>query len=130
MKTIKLFIAATLLLTINSYGQLDKKTWLVGGSGSFNSYKLEGSFISQQTNNQVITGYNYKVIELSPKVGYFFIDKLAIGITPTFSYSKVISRVNNTTAYYANKFSVGPFARYYFLKKIDLLIYLQRLITN
>ncbi|MDP2089900.1 MAG: hypothetical protein Q8J84_10930 [Flavobacteriaceae bacterium] len=117
MKTILFFTITVFFITINTYSQLDKKTWLVGVTGSFDSYKREQSYISQQTNNHVITEHDFKVIELSPKVGYFFIDKLAIGITPTFSYSKVISRVNNTTAYYANKFSVGPFARYYFLKK-------------
>ena len=117
MKTIYFFTITIFLITINTYSQLDKKTWLVGGTGSFNSYKNEQSFISQQTNNQIIIVYDYKEIELSAKVGYFFIDKLAIGITPSFSYSNGILRDNNLSAAYANSFSVGPFARYYFLKK-------------
>lgn len=115
MKSIKLFISATLLLAINSYGQLDKKTWLVGGTGSFNSYKQEQTFTWQSTGMESKTIYNDREIEISAKVGYFVIDKLALGITPTYSNfkQKSVTASDNTT----HKFSIGPFARYYFLKK-------------
>lgn len=115
MKPIKLFIVITLLLTINSYAQLDKKTWLVGGTGSFNSYKQEQTFTWQNTGIESKTTYTNIDIELSAKIGYFIIDKLVLGLTPTYLLSnrKSVTAGDNI----AHQFSVGPFVRYYFLKK-------------
>jgi len=121
MKTIKLFIAATLLLTINSYGQLDKKTWLVGGTGSFNSYKQDNSYIFQGTGEFNNIRYKINEFELSPKVGYFVFDKLALGLSSSITFeeydSNTISGSFGGGSSKSNKFSIGPFARYYFLKK-------------
>ncbi|MBX9806252.1 MAG: hypothetical protein K2X95_00470, partial [Flavobacteriaceae bacterium] len=115
MKPIKLFIAITSLLTINSYAQLDKKTWLVGGTGSFNSYKQEQTFTWQNTGVEAKTIYNNRDIELSAKIGYFIMDNLVLGINPTYSNLKQKSVTAGDNI--AHQFSVGPFVRYYFLKK-------------
>lgn len=121
MKTIKLFIAATLLLTINSYGQLDKGIWLVGGTGSFNSYKQYDSFILQGTGEYSKIRSNITAFELSPKVGLFIIDKLAVGLSSSFTSEKSESttiRGNlGSGSQKVYRFSTGPFARYYFLNK-------------
>ncbi|MBX9806253.1 MAG: hypothetical protein K2X95_00475 [Flavobacteriaceae bacterium] len=116
MKPIKLFITAMLLLTINSYAQLDKKTWLVGGTGSFNSYKQEQTFTWQNTGIESKTTYTNRDLELSAKIGYFIIDKLVLGITPTYTNNKSENKGATITSY-SSTFSIGPFARYYFLKK-------------
>ena len=120
MKTIKLSISLILLLTINSYAQLDKKTWLVGGSGSFNSYKQVTTLTLSNSGLQLEAISSNKKIELSSKIGYFIIDKLVLGITPSFTHfeSKPISSSNGSSGYNNDAtFSIGPFARYYLLKK-------------
>ena len=121
MKTIKLFFIATVLFTINSYGQLDKKTWLVGGTGSFDSYKQNETFIYQFNGENIEIRRDVKEFELSPKVGYFIIDKLVVGISTSLTSRKSESTTIRGNASGGssklNKFSIGPFARYYFLKK-------------
>lgn len=115
MKTINLFIAIALFFTINSFGQLDRKTWLVGGSGSFNSYKQDQSFISQGTGESINTKYNYTNIQISSSVGYFIIDKLATGLKVTYSDLYGNSEENGEVG--GRGYNFGPFARYYFLNK-------------
>jgi hypothetical protein len=115
MKTIKLLLTVTLLFTINTYGQLDKKTWLVGGSGSFDSYKQEQSFISQGTGEPINAVYNYKNIEFTANVGYFIIDKFATGIK--ISYIDIYGKSIENGEIGSRTFTTGPFARYYFLNK-------------
>ncbi len=106
MKTIKLLSIAALLVTINSYAQLDKKNWLVGGSGSFDSYKEEYNVPPPNIGWEV----NRKEINISATVGYFIIDKLAIGAKPAFFYSS--GGYQQPT-----KLLIGPFVRYYLLNK-------------
>lgn len=103
------FLFAALTFTINSFGQLDKKTWLVGGSGNLYSYNEDYSY-------PTISGTaKYTSIELSGSIGYFLADKLTLGIRPYLSTYKGSSSGGGS----ANdlKIAVGPFARYYFLKE-------------
>jgi hypothetical protein len=109
-----LTISTLLLLAFTSDGQLTKKTWLVGGSGSFYSYNQA---YSSPTSN--ITA-KYTSIDISTSVGYFVIDKLAFGLTPTFSSFK--GGVVSTASYSGgttngHQLAIGPFVRYYFLNK-------------
>jgi hypothetical protein len=114
MKRFQLLFIISLLISVNVYAQLNKKMWLVGGSGSFRSYK-------QDYNSPLPTpALHWNVVNnefvVSAKVGYFFYNKLVFGITPTFSYLK-----SKNTSYpiseNSNRFLIGPFARYYFLNK-------------
>ena len=75
---------------------------MVGGTGSVSSTKnnlSSGSLQFQQTD-----------IQINPLIGYFFFDKFAAGIKPSFIYGK-----NNLQNKASTTFSIGPFARYYFL---------------
>ena len=121
MKTIYLCSVATLLLTINSYGQLDKKTWLVGGTGSFNSYKRNDTFTFQGTGEFNKIKRDIVAFEASSKVGYFVIDKLVVGLSSTFSREKsestTITGSFGGASLISYNFTVGPFVRYYFLPK-------------
>lgn len=110
------FIIPSLLVTFCSYSQLDKKTWLVGGTASFNSYKQDVSFTVQNTGEYVKISDDVKEFELSPKIGLFIIDKLAVGLSSSFASKK---HLGNTVEHYSKsyRFSAGPFVRYYFLKK-------------
>jgi hypothetical protein len=100
---------------------LTKKTWLVGGTGSFNSYKQNETFIFQFNGENIEIQRNIKEIELSPKVGYFIMDKLVVGLSSSFTSEKSESTTitGNAGGGSSNSysFSIGPFARYYLLKK-------------
>lgn len=100
-----------LLFSLSVSAQLEKGTWLVGGSGSFRS--TSDSYTSpgySQTSDRTD-------IAISPSAGYFVIDKLAVGLKSNFSKFK--SQVNGSGGLTTNtnRFSFGPFARYYFLEK-------------
>ena len=108
MKTIKLFIAITLLSFVTSNAQITKGNWMVGGSGSFYSTQLK----DENLNSKGIG------LELRPNFGYFIKDKLSIGITPLLAYNKP-DNGSSVTSY-----GVGPYVRYYLLnteKRINIL---------
>ena len=110
MKQIILLLLLSSAFT--SYGQLTKKNWLVGGSGSFYSYN------ENYSNPTFTQTARYTSIDVAASVGYFIVDKFAAGLRPSFSsYKGEVVRVSvgsggNTNSY---KLAIGPFARYYFL---------------
>lgn len=99
---------STLFLTAQA--QLNKGNWLVGGTGKFYSYT--STYTSAAYSNEA----SYTQIDLSPSIGYFVTDKLAFGIRPTFSSIK--GKVTSTGGLSTNvqRYWIGPFGRYYFLK--------------
>jgi hypothetical protein len=108
------FLLVAITLTINSFGQLEKSTWLVGGSGSF--YNYNGTYRS--TSNNADTKVTN--IDIKTSIGYFLIDKLSVGLRPSFSFSKgkvYQSGVQSGLISSNTQFLIGPFARYYFLEK-------------
>lgn len=101
-------------MIFNSFRQLDKKIWLVGGSGSFYSYNRAYT----STSNSNTTKVNN--IDVKASLGYFPIDKLVVGLRPSFYFNKGHFYVNgNSTGDISSntQFLIGPFARYYFLPK-------------
>lgn len=84
----------------NSFCQLEKKTWLIGGSGNFRSSKD-------------LSNLKTKRAELNCNIGYFIIDKLTIGLLPSYTHQSVKSSFQNNKS---NFYAFGPFVRYYFLK--------------
>lgn len=117
MKTQHYFKVLFLVLTLNSFAQLDKKTWLVGGNLSFDSYKRENTnyYGSYSNPNIVIDKYKINTFNITSKFGYFIIDKLALGVTPSYIHTE--SRQNDSSISKFNSLVIGPFVRYYFLKK-------------
>lgn len=107
----KLITLAFVFLTISASAQLDKGVWLVGGTGSLLASKVEYTIPAMS--------YAYSAdklnISISPNIGYFLMDKFALGIKS--SYNKDKSEVNDGGYSNENRFSLGPFARYYFLEK-------------
>jgi len=104
-----LFFLLTSLISLNSEAQLDKATWLVGGSGSFSS--TTNTFNSGSINlNSDVTEIN-----ITPNVGYFVLDKFAAGLKLSYT----VSKTKEFQGAYGNqqRFDIGPFARYYVLDK-------------
>ena len=105
-----LFLFAFVIFSLTSFGQLDKKTWLVGGNGRFQSYTVK---------DRLPFGYNngkYKEINLSLNTGYFLIDKLAFGLRGSYDRFKADFDSADGKSN-AHRFLFGPFIRYYFLEK-------------
>jgi len=101
-KTILVIISAAFIFS-NAYSQITKGNWLVGGTGSFAS-QLE------KLNAVDVNGLK---ITLSPDIGYFLVDKFAVGAMPSFAYNK--NKYNGGTSF-TQQISIGPFLRYYFLR--------------
>jgi hypothetical protein len=88
-------------LTISN-AQLTKGYWLVGGNGT----------ISKQQEKLLGSDVTSTIVQLSPNLGYFLIDKFSIGLRPGFEH---VNRKTNTFHSRTTSWAVGPFARYYFL---------------
>ncbi len=113
-----LLIGLTLLcISASSFAQLDKGTWLVGGSGSFNSFN------QKSTSPAGFTETKFTNIELSGSLGYFFVRKLVAGLRPGYYFLKG-KQDNQGEVAGTTKLGIGPFVRYYFLdpeKQFNLL---------
>lgn len=101
MKTIKTLFFATLLFTMTASAQITKGNWMVGGDGYFTN--------SKATNSTGVLGSSNGV-GISPNIGYFFADKLAVGVRASFNYGKASGGPSSIG------FGGSPFVRYYFLK--------------
>lgn len=100
-------IAVCFLFTAKA--QITKGNWLVGGSGSFNRIKTA----------DVKESY----LQLSPDIGYFFFDRFAAGLKPSYTFDKLTS----ATSYGGKSWwiYIGPFVKYYFLnaeKQFNILL--------
>lgn len=107
-KTILLLL--TCLTFKCSFAQIEKRNWLVGGSGSFASetYTYEEAY-PKVTSTELI---------LSPNVGFFIIDKLAIGTLSTLAFSNL--HYYNDPSFkdqFSRNYLFGIFAKYYYFKQ-------------
>ena len=103
LKAIYIFVTLT-LLALNSNSQITKNNWLLSGNASFSTQKSSSTASLQ---------YKQTDFQISPTIGYFIIDKFAVGLRPSFTYGKInwVANAKSQTI-----FSIGPFARYYFLQ--------------
>ncbi len=101
MKKITILTLTLILLYSNSFCQLEKKTWLVGGNGNFTNKNYNDK---SKTNSITING----------NIGYFLKDKFVVGLKPGFTHQ---SAKNVNSRVFSTLYQIGPFARYYFLKK-------------
>jgi len=104
----KLFFLSFVLITSSSaFAQFEKGRILAGGDLSFASTtnKTKG-------NNATVTNYKLTTFGLSPKVGYFFIDNLAAGLSLNLSAGTQKDE-GSSDKYSSTSVSIGPFVRYY-----------------
>lgn len=112
MKKVFLFALVVLLIKYSS-AQLDKHTLLIGGTGLYSSTSLNypGNTTIRQT-----------LFNLSPNIGYFVLNKFAVGLKPGYSNSQ---QKGLPSTYKDINLSIGPFIRYYFLpenKAFNILV--------
>lgn len=65
-----------------SSAQIERGYWLVGGSGTYSSSKVESSFAGTTGSSKTTS------LTVTPRGGYFIIDNLAGGITLNYTSSK------------------------------------------
>ena len=92
-----------LFLISQSNAQITQVNWLLGGNGSYTREKRTSDFGDMQ---------KYRTIDIRGNAGYFFIDKLAIGLRPEILLSKAEIRFGDIRSQH---YAIGPFVRYYFL---------------
>jgi hypothetical protein len=97
MKRSRIFLIAVLFIAFASNAQITKGNWMMGGSASFGS----GYSTINGIDSTVSTGFS-----IFPDVGYFVIDKLAVGANTNLQFLP-------SNIFYG----FGPFIRYYFLEK-------------
>lgn len=88
---------AFLFLSMQSYAQTEKNKLMLGGNINYSSVKTGSLNVKNTTLN------------LSPSVGYFVGDNLAVGVNINYSQEKFAHITQNSLSF-------GPFARYYFGK--------------
>ncbi len=87
----------------------------MGANGRFNKY--DGNLIND--NSSDIYDSKNTSISINASVGFFFSERLAIGVRPSFSSFRSKGYLNGVSTGFGgenNKLLFGPFCRYYFLK--------------
>jgi opacity protein-like surface antigen len=101
-----LFLSSTVV-----FGQLEKGNIFIGGSSSigFSTEKYTYTHSGTSTESSKSTNFGFY-----PKVGYFLIDNLPVGLEMNVNFykNKAINGDNESTS---SDFTIGPFARYYFI---------------
>ena len=101
-KTSLLIIVASFIIN-DAASQITKRNWMIGGAASFRSSKYDEA--AGITSKQII-------LQLSGNVGYFLIDKFAVGLKPEYERTEVKQNANHQVV---NTYGLGPFLRYYYL---------------
>lgn len=98
-----ILITIILLFSFNTYSQIVKKKWMLGGdlAFSYSESKSESSVDSKSFN-----------VNISPNIGYFIWDKFALGTKLNYSGNRYKSNSGNSTF---DRLLISPFMRYYFL---------------
>src|SRR5690606_17529070 len=104
MKTLTTLLL--LALSLNSFSQIQKEQWMIGGNAAFSFAQSEELKMS--------------TLQFSPSGGYFFSNKLAGGMRVNFG-SETYDWTDHKYRY--SNISFAPFLRYYFLpaeQKVNL----------
>ena len=104
-------IVTILLLSASANAQITKGNWLIGGTGNFLASKNSYSSPTFSSSSDRID------IKISPTIGYFIGDKLALGLRSSFSkYKDIVDGTGGNINSNINRLEFGPFVRYYFLQ--------------
>lgn len=112
-KTLKTIVLTILLCTITANAQITKGNWMVGGTGSFSYSKTESKNNPGTGTTINYTSNGYFKIALEPNIGYFLVNRLAIGCKLNYLNAFEEGEKLKTDAM---NLSIGPYIRYYFLK--------------
>ncbi|MEJ0033620.1 MAG: outer membrane beta-barrel protein [Bacteroidota bacterium] len=102
-------VLAFALICSGAYAQFNQGRWLAGGSVglSTNTNKFE-------TTNSTTTNSNSVNFSISPDVGYFVIDNLAVGAALDLSASSTKNKGTGGGKSSSSSVTLAPFVRYYY----------------
>lgn len=103
MKKIIIILLTSILLANSAQGQLAKGTWMIGGSAALATYNTHSPLGTLSETSILIT----------PAIGYFVMEKFAVGINPSYGLSA--GKFNDTRKTTKHSYAIGPFVRYYLL---------------
>lgn len=114
----KLFLVGALALFAAVNAQMEKGSWVIGGSTTigFNNVSTKYS-----AGNNSSTEPSISTFTLTPSVGYFVQDKLAVGLDLGFV---TMSQKDGSDKYTVSTLSAMPAATYYFKSATNLVPYL------
>ncbi|MFN3403800.1 MAG: hypothetical protein ACK40G_06875 [Cytophagaceae bacterium] len=118
------FFSLIFLFSINfSFSQIQKKTWIIGGSA--NAYVVKGK--DEFKFNQSQSSYMDAGVGLQPYVGYFIFGRMAIRsvVSVKYSYYNSASTGERNTRIQSYTIGPGPFLRTYLINSNDLGLYVQ-----
>jgi outer membrane immunogenic protein len=102
-----LFLFLILFCFINTFAQLKKGNLLINGT-------LSGSISKQQTSTFSSSSFKTSGFSVQPRVGFFYSDKMVLGVGIGYNYSKTNS--SSPSSIYLNRaytYSISPFVRRY-----------------
>ncbi|KMQ72720.1 OmpW family outer membrane protein [Chryseobacterium koreense] len=120
----KLFLVGALALFASMNAQMEKGSWIVSGKTGvgFNSATSKYS-----ANGQSIDGPKVTSFSITPGVGYFVINNLAVGVDLSYTSTKTTFKDSSIGINYEDKqsmFAILPNATYYFATANKLKPYL------
>lgn len=101
-------VIALALICSGAYAQFNKGRYLVGGNVGFAAYTGK-----TKTDNSTSTTSHSTTFNLSPDVGYFVIDNLAVGAGLSLRTSSTKGDGGDNSKDTDTDFTLTPFARYY-----------------
>jgi hypothetical protein len=120
MKQLLLLTTIT-LFSISAFSQLNKKQFLVGGSIAYDTYKTTDYDFHKE---------KHRDLQLSSGVGYFILNKLAIGADIEFYSYKLESLTEDHRQSISNTLYFSPFVCYYFFPKNNKLNFFGKIEYN
>lgn len=116
MKTNFYLLLLLLMFSTSVLAQLSKGTFYLQGS-TYLRFLSEKDKVFTGSSTQESTKYSY--FGIKPKIGYFVMDNLPIGIKMDANFKKT-KYINTESEYTSSELIFGPFARYYFLEQDKL----------
>ncbi|MCQ4141981.1 MULTISPECIES: OmpW family outer membrane protein [Chryseobacterium] len=114
----KLLLAGAVALFGLSNAQMTKGDWVISGNTGIGFNNME---TKTKVNGQTFDGTKVSTFAVTPSVGYFVIDKLAVGIDLGFTS---VTTKDNGDKNTVSSFSVMPTATYYFANSSKVVPFL------
>ena len=122
MKLVKYFILLLTVSSFNAFGQINKGTFLLGGTVRFEKNDASENDLRYSPSNQI----NLKKFTFGPRGAYFLRTNLALGLLVNYEHSETRGLdveqgliMNGQT----QTLAVGPFVRYYHFARPELAFF-------
>ncbi|NVO10707.1 MAG: outer membrane beta-barrel protein [Bacteroidales bacterium] len=111
MKNLKFFLSVFILMlfVFSVYGQTTQGTFLLGGDSKLDFSAMNSKW---KTDNGSGSSGSSMSFQLSPKIGFFIIDNLAIGVKLPIGIS--YQEDKNHNKFSSTSLGISPFIKYYF----------------